>query len=169
MACCVASAGSAANVATNVALFPVPPERVWAVLADPQTYGYWVVGSETIRDADPTWPAVGSKLHHRFGVGPLKINDNTEVLESDPPHRLVLQARGRPLGTARVELDLAEEDGGTRVTMREHPGDPISRLFHNPLLDWLVRVRNEASLKRLEELAVAGHGAPRPGASPTTP
>jgi len=154
-------------VSINVAFFPVPPERVWAVLADPQAYGHWVVGSDTIRDADPTWPAVGAKLHHRVGIGPLKLSDNTEVLESQPPQRLVLQARGRPLGTARVALQLLEHDGGTRVTMREDPGDPISRVFHNPLLDRLLRARNDASLRRLEELAVAADSVP--GASPAKP
>ncbi len=31
----------------------VPPEAVWEALADPGDYGYWVVGSKLIRDADP--------------------------------------------------------------------------------------------------------------------
>jgi uncharacterized protein YndB with AHSA1/START domain len=156
-------------VATNVAFFPVPPERVWAVLADPQSYAYWVVGSDTIRDADPTWPAVGSKLHHRVGIGPFKLNDNSEVLESFPPLRLVLQARGRPFGTARVRIELLEHDGGTRVTMSEGPGDPISRLFHNPLFDRLLRARNHESLRRLGELAGAGDDAARRGVGSATP
>jgi uncharacterized protein YndB with AHSA1/START domain len=156
-------------VATNVAFFPVPPERVWAVLADPQSYADWVVGSDTIRDVDPTWPAAGSKLHHRIGVGPFKLNDNSEVLESFAPLRLVLQARGRPFGTARVKLELLEHDGGTRVTMSEGPGDPISRVFHNPVFDRLVRARNHESLRRLGELAGAGDDAPRRGVSSTTP
>jgi uncharacterized protein YndB with AHSA1/START domain len=169
MACSAVSAGSARTVATNVAFLPVPPERVWAVLADPKTYGYWVVGTDTIRDADEHWPAVGSKLHHRVGIGPFKLNDNSEVLESDPPRRLVLQARGRPFGTARVKLELTEHDGGTRVTMSEGPGDPISRLFHNPLFDRLVRARNHESLRRLAELAGAGDDAPRRGVGSATP
>jgi len=31
------------------------PERVFAVLAEPGNYADWVVGSDTIRDADPHW------------------------------------------------------------------------------------------------------------------
>jgi uncharacterized protein YndB with AHSA1/START domain len=148
-------------VSRNVAYLPVPPERVFAVLADSETYAYWVVGSHSIRGADATWPAPGSKLHHRVGVGPFTLNDNTEVLEADPPRRLVLQARARPLGSARVMLDIVEHDGGSRVTMEEGPGDLFSRLLHNPIADRLLGRRNDESLRRLGELAGAGQDAPR--------
>ena len=60
------------------------PEDVWAVLADADSYGEWVVGSDTIRDADAGFPAKGTRFHHRVGVGPLKTNDHTEVLDADP-------------------------------------------------------------------------------------
>lgn len=129
------------------------PEQVFAVLADPDSYGHWVVGSHSIRDADATWPAVGSRFHHRVGVGPFTVPDHTEALECEPPHRLVLRARARPLGTARVELILTPSGGGTLVTMREGPADPLSRLALNPLTDPLVDARNRESLRRLAELA----------------
>lgn len=143
-------------MARNQRLMPVSPERVFAVLSDPSSYGRWVVGSDTVRDADDAWPAVGSRFHHRVGVGPLKINDHTEVLESDPPRRLVLHAKARPLfGTARVELDLERRGGGTLVTMVEDAGDPLTKLVFWGLTHVLVRGRNAESLRRLEELALA--------------
>ena len=142
-------------MARNVALIPVTPERVWAVLADPGSYAYWVVGSDTIRDADGGWPQPGTKIHHRVGAGPLKINDDTEVMQAAPPRRLVLHARARPLGTARVVLDLSPEGASTRVVMIEEPDDRFSRLLHNPLTDRVLRRRNETALRRLGELAVA--------------
>jgi len=147
-------------VSRTVARFPVPPERVFAVLSDPFTYADWVVGSDTIRDADDTWPAPGSRLHHRVGVGPLKINDNTEVVESIPPRRLVLQARARPLGTARVIFDLAPVADGTEVTLTEEPGDLLSRVLHNPIADRILGRRNVATLRRLGEVAGAGTDVP---------
>lgn len=149
-------------MARNVAFFPVPPERVFAVLADAESYARWVVGSEAIRSHDDDWPSPGARFHHRIRLGLLKIDDETEVLEAAPPRRLVLHARARPLGTARVELDLAAQAGGTRVTMTETPGDPITRLTHNPLLDCLLAKRNRESLRRLGELAGAADPGPRP-------
>jgi uncharacterized protein YndB with AHSA1/START domain len=142
-------------MARNVAFYPVPIKQVFAVLATPETYAYWVVGSDAIRDADPHWPAVGSKLHHRVGVGPFKLNDNTEVLEVSEPVHLVLQARTRPFGTARVTLDLIDLGDGTQVTMGEGPGDLFSRLLFNPIADFVLRRRNDESLRRLGELAMA--------------
>ncbi|MGZ6695028.1 MAG: SRPBCC family protein [Solirubrobacteraceae bacterium] len=137
----------------TAAVIPAAPEQVWAVLADPGSYAYWVVGSHSIRDADAGWPAVGTRIHHRVGAGPLTINDETEVVEALPRHRLVLHARARPLGTARVELVLTPEGTSTRVVMVEEPGDRLSRLLHNPLADRLLHRRNELALRRLAELA----------------
>lgn len=123
------------------------------MLCDPSSYGYWVVGSDTIRDADDGWPQAGTKIHHRVGVGPFKLNDDTEAKQSDPPRRLVLHARARPFGTARVELQLEPEGTSTRVVMVEEPGDRLSRLLHNPVADRLLHHRNREALRRLAELA----------------
>ena len=141
-------------MARNERLIPASPERVFAVLSDPDSYGHWVVGSDTIRDADPDWPRVGSRFHHRVGVGPFKLNDHTEVIAMEPDRRLELHAKARPLGTAHVVLDLERRGGGTNVTMIEDAGDRLTRLVFNPLTHFLVRRRNDESLRRLEELAV---------------
>jgi uncharacterized protein YndB with AHSA1/START domain len=143
-------------VATTRQQISAPPERVFAVLSNPQSYGDWVVGSDTIRDADRAWPAAGSRFYHRVGVGPVKVNDHTEVLEVDPQRQLVLHARARPLGTAKVTLLLTPQGGATLVTMREEAGDPLSRLAINPLTDWLVHHRNVESLRRLKRIAETG-------------
>ena len=131
------------------------PQDVWDVLMDPEAYGHWVVGSSRIRDVDPDWPAPGSRFHHSVGVQPVTLSDHTRVLEIDPPRRLVLKAKARPLGTARVELVLRPlEVGGAHITMIEEPGDRLSRLvMGNPLAQRLLKVRNEESLRRLRRLA----------------
>jgi uncharacterized protein YndB with AHSA1/START domain len=135
-------------------LIAASPERIFAVLSDPDSYGYWVVGSDTIRDADAQWPAPGSRFYHRVGVGPIKVNDHTESLAVEAPSHLRMRARARPLGTAIVELVLERRGGGTLVGMDETAGDPLTRLLFNPLTDILVRRRNDVSLRRLEELAL---------------
>jgi uncharacterized protein YndB with AHSA1/START domain len=141
-------------VATNERFMPVPPQAVWDALADPEGYGYWVVGSKEIRDADPHWPAAGARFHHTIGVGPLSLDDHTEALESEPPERLKLRAKGRPLGTATVTMDMIRQDDGTLVRMTENPDGLTAILSFNPFVHVLTKVRNAESLMRLEELAL---------------
>jgi uncharacterized protein YndB with AHSA1/START domain len=138
---------------TNERFMPVPPQAVWDVLADAGGYGYWVPGSRVIRDAEPDWPAPGSKFHHTIGVGPFEVSDHTEALQARPPELLRICAKGRPLGTATVTLKMTPRDGGTLVRMTESPDGPAWLLNLSPL-NWLVtKARNAESLMRLEELA----------------
>ena len=140
-------------MAINEIHIDAPPERVFAVLADWRSYGDWVVGSRKIRGADPGFPAAGTRFHHQVGVGPLNLNDHTSVLEVDQPRKLILKAKARPMGTAVVDMEMRREAGGTRVYMREDPGDTLSAFVFNPLTHLLVRGRNVESLKRLKRLA----------------
>jgi uncharacterized protein YndB with AHSA1/START domain len=141
-------------VQTNERFMLVPPDAVWDALADPGGYGYWVVGSKTIRGADPDWPAPGSKFHHTVGFGPLELSDHTESLDARAPELLRLRAKGRPLGTATVTLELLPRDGGTLVRMTEAPDGIARPLSFNPLVHAFTKARNAESLMRLEELAL---------------
>lgn len=140
-------------MAVNEIHIDTPPERVFAVLADWRSYGDWVVGSRYMRGVDPGFPAAGTRFHHQVGWGPLRLNDHTQILEVDKPRKLVLKAKARPMGTAIVDLTLVPEGGGTKVVMREDPGDRLTALVFNPLAHLLVRGRNEESLARLKGLA----------------
>ena len=140
-------------MAVTETFIDAPPERVFSVLADYRAYAEWVVGSRRMRGADPGFPAAGTRFYHQVGAGPLHLNDHTKVEEVEPPRRLVLRARARPLGTAIVDLRLEPVESGTKVVMREDPGDPLSALVFMPLTHLLVRGRNVESLRRLKELA----------------
>jgi uncharacterized protein YndB with AHSA1/START domain len=140
-------------MARNDAFIAAPPAQVWAVLCDPDSYGYWVVGSKEIRDADPDWPKPGSRFHHTVGFGPFTVKDHTVSVQAVEPKLLEMKAKARPLGTAKVRLELEQEGNGTRVTMIEDAGDALTALIFNPLTHLLVRGRNNESLRRLGELA----------------
>jgi NAD(P)-dependent dehydrogenase (short-subunit alcohol dehydrogenase family)/uncharacterized protein YndB with AHSA1/START domain len=145
-------------VARNRVHIHASPEEVFAVLSDPERYPEWVVGAAGIRDQDEEFPAVGSRFHHKVGSWPVGLKDYTEVLESDPPRRLALKAKARPLGTATIELDLRESEAGTEVLMEEVPGDRLTSLVAgNPVADQVLRVRNAEALARLKRIV---EGAP---------
>jgi uncharacterized protein YndB with AHSA1/START domain len=134
-----------------------PREAVFAVLTDARRYPDWVVGAREIRAVDPTWPAPGSRFHHRVGLGPLTVDDSTKVEEIDPPRRLVLQARARPHGVARVTFDLvAADDGGTQIVLGEQPVSGVAARLDGRFLEALIVLRNLESLRRLVRLATDG-------------
>jgi uncharacterized protein YndB with AHSA1/START domain len=143
-------------MATTTTHVAAPPERVFAVLSDPRTYEYWVVGSKEIRHWDPDFPALGTSFHHTFLIGPVPIRDTTTVLAVDPPRRLLLRARARPSGIAHVALDLEAKDGGTEVSITEWPVEGIAAKLHNRVQDKLIQMRNVESLRRLKRLAEPG-------------
>jgi uncharacterized protein YndB with AHSA1/START domain len=138
-------------MAVNEIEIAAPPEKVFEVLADGRRYAEWVVGAKTIRDVDGHWPAPGSKIHHTVGVGPVELRDETEVVDVDEPRRLVLLARVRPLGEARVELALEPTPTGTKVIMEEHPVRGVAETLDNPLLENAIEKRNDEALRRLKE------------------
>jgi uncharacterized protein YndB with AHSA1/START domain len=139
-------------MARNQTYIDAPPERVFYVLADPDSYGHWVVGSNAIHDADAAWPAVGTAFRHTVATGPFKTSDLTTV-ERVSPRRLTLHASANPYGAARVTIELQPVKGGTRVTLIEDPAELRARLFFTPLGHLLVRLRNAESLRRLRRLA----------------
>jgi uncharacterized protein YndB with AHSA1/START domain len=149
-------------MSTNRLTIDASPQEVFAVLADAHTYERWVVGCDDIRAVEGDWPAVGSKFFHTVGVGPIKTKDNTKVLEVDAPHKLVLEARARPAGVAKVIFRLVPVEGGTDVSIEEFPVNGIAKVTHNPVQDALIKLRNVETLRRLQKQVAERKAAPKP-------
>jgi uncharacterized protein YndB with AHSA1/START domain len=128
---------------------PASVDRIWAVLADPMRYADWVVGAKRVRSVEGHWPEKGSKFHHTVGVWPLRLRDNTMAIESNPPQHLALEVRIRPVGRARVDLDLRTTGTGTLVSMTEVPASPALLRWARPVIDPLTHQRNVSALRRL--------------------
>jgi NAD(P)-dependent dehydrogenase (short-subunit alcohol dehydrogenase family)/uncharacterized protein YndB with AHSA1/START domain len=128
-------------------------EEVFAVLSVAEHYPEWVVGAADIVESDDDFPAPGTSFQHKVGMGPLKLSDRTEVIELDPPRRIELKAKARPFGTAHIVIELDETAGGTTVSLREGPGDRLSKLVAgNRVGDAALRLRNAEALSRLKRL-----------------
>ncbi|GAA1431885.1 SRPBCC family protein [Microlunatus lacustris] len=140
-------------MATTTDTASCSPEAVFAVLADGWLYPGWVVGASRIRDVDQAWPAEGAKIHHSFGIWPALINDSTSVLEYEPPRRLVLKARGWPLGSARVVIEVEPTPAGCRITIDEDAVEGPGQLVPSAVRQPLIHVRNVETLRRLRFLA----------------
>lgn len=139
-------------------LAEAPASIVWDVLADGWLYSSWVVGASRVRAVDLTWPAVGSSIHHSFGVWPAVLDDESTVTAVDPGRTLALRAKGWPMGEAQVELTLEPRGpGATLVTIVEDvvkgPGLVVPRVARQPAF----AVRNVEALRRLALIAEGRH------------
>jgi uncharacterized protein YndB with AHSA1/START domain len=136
-------------VTTTSLVLEAPRERIWAIISTAESYSDWVVGAKDIRGVEGPWPQPGSRFHHTIGVGPFTLQDDTKSLETEEPWHLVIEARGRPLGRARVEFTLTPLAEGTKVKMDEKIVAPSLMRSLGPLLAPLIRRRNDETLRRL--------------------
>ena len=91
-------------MATVTHYIDVGPSEVFAVLANGWNYSGWVVGTSHMQAVEEAWPAAGSRLFHRSGVWPAALSDETSVEQCRTDELLVLTARVRPLGEARITI-----------------------------------------------------------------
>lgn len=133
---------------------PVAADRIFDVLADGWSYAAWVVGNSHVRDVDPAWPAVGSRLHHSSGAWPLQIRDITVVTAMEKDRSLELEAKLWVLGTVHIGLTLVPKaDGSTTVVMEETAiGGPVKFVPH-VVQQLAFTPRNTEAVDRLADLA----------------
>ena len=145
------------GMAVNTARIKATPAQTFEVLSDGWRYTNWVVGTSHMRAVEADWPAKGSRIFHAAGVWPMATRDETVVEEVEPDRRLVLLARGRPFGEARIVIELEADGDGTRVTMDETPVKGPGQWLHNPLTEALLVRRNTESLARLTAVGRTAH------------
>lgn len=140
-------------MATNTRTMDCTPDDVFRVLGNGWLYPAWVVGASRMRNVDEAWPSPGAELHHSFGVWPALIDDTTVMEEWEPRQRVVLRARGWPVGEARVTIRVRRLSSGCLVRIDEDPvkgpATLIPRFLTTPMLRW----RNAETLHRLAYLA----------------
>lgn len=140
-------------MSTNYRLMACAPENVFDVIADGWLFPTWVVGASRMRDVDEAWPAVGSRLQHSFGVWPALIDDETTMIEWDPPRRAVMKPAGWPIGEALVTIDVKPRGDGCVVRIGESAVKGPGSLIPGPVLDIPLHLRNIETLRRLAFIA----------------
>lgn len=129
------------------------PEQVWAVLSDGYRYAEWVQGTKEVRAVDRGFPAPGTRLHYTVGVAFLTHKGETEVLSCAPGRELELEIHMWPAGSVRVHIGIDPNQGGSVVTLDEHPLRGLVGVLHGPLSRLGFAVRTESMLPDLLRLA----------------
>ena len=140
-------------MATNYRVLSCSPEAVFDVLADGWLFPTWVVGASRMRNVDDAWPQPGTKLHHSFGTWPLLVNDETTMLEWDPPRHAALKPKGWPIGEAIVTIDVRPQGSGCLVRIQEQPAEGPGAWVPRFITDPILYLRNRETLQRLAYVA----------------
>jgi uncharacterized protein YndB with AHSA1/START domain len=111
------------------------PEKLWEALTDPKfTRQYWYgVSSESEWKVGSAW---------RLMIPDGRVGDAGEVLEIDPPKRLVISWRNefmpelRAEGFSRATFELEPEDGMVKLTVIHEMDRPGSKLIEGVSSGW---------------------------------
>lgn len=119
------------------------PEKLWQALTEGElTRRYW--GGEQLSDWTP-----GSRWEHRRNTPERNLAVVGEVLESDPPRRLVLswadpKDRDRKAGHSRVTFQIEPAKGQLRLTVTHEDLEP--EMLRNVSGGWPLVLSNLKSL-----------------------
>lgn len=129
------------------------PDKLWSALTEPEfTRQYWF---GTHQETD--WK-VGSPWRLVFSDG--RTADAGEIVEADPPRRLVLKWRNefkpelKSEGYSRCEITLEPMDGAVKLTIVHSIGQAQSRLIEAVSGGWPRILSNLKSLLETGEVAL---------------
>ena len=144
--------------------YPHPPEDVWAAITDPHALAEWLEPNDHLAKA-------GHKFQFRCDPGLCGCGiTECEVLEADPPRRLVWSWVSVPKNENSPRPDpmtiiwtLTPQEGGTLLTLEHRGAENIDWLTRN-----MMRVGWGYMMKKLiaRVLSRVEHGSFSPGAIP---
>jgi hypothetical protein len=131
-------------------LIGAPPPVVWADLADVASHVEWMADATAIRFTTPSTQGVGTTFECDTKVGPLRLTDEMEIIEWEPPSCMGVRHTGAVRGEGRFTM--TEAPGGrTRFRWEESldfplwMGGPVGAFLGTPVLRRVWR-RNLARL-----------------------
>lgn len=143
---------SEGSVFVYVSYIRTTPERLWSALTQPEFQKQYWFGA-TI---DSDW-SVGSSWRIVFEDG--RIADTGEILESDPPQRVVIKWRNEFMpelkaeGYTRCTIELEPEKGAVKLTIRHEIDVPKAKIIDAVSGGWPSIISNLKSLLETGSLA----------------
>ena len=131
------------------------PEKLWSALTDPEAMRRYWFGMH----CESAWTA-GAPWRLVFSDG--RIADAGEILEAEPPRRLVILWRNafkpelKAEGPARCTMELEPMDGAVKLTLAHEMDKPASKVIEAVSGGWPKILSNLKSLLETGEVALKG-------------
>lgn len=140
------------EVTTTIAI-DAPPERVWAIVMDPERLGDWVtihrrLEAHTSKSMKQVLCLRGVSFHVKW-----------ELADSDRPHHAKWKGRGPARSRAETEYTLEADGDGTRFEYRNDfkaPLGPLGAVASRAIVGGVPEREANASLRRLKALVENG-------------
>jgi uncharacterized protein YndB with AHSA1/START domain len=148
-------ADQAGSIYVYVTYIRATPDRVWQALTDPAFMRQYWFGMHQ----ESEWTA-GSPWKMLFSDG--RTADAGEVVEADPPKRLVLNWRNefreelKAEGHSRCVYEIEPVDGAVKLTVTHSIGVPQSKTIEAVAGGWPKVLSNLKSWLETGEVALAG-------------
>lgn len=139
-----------ANRARAEAVIAASPEAVFPWLVEPERIARWIGGTIECRAVE------GGGVHQVVEQSGRRIEIDSQVTESQPPRRLVVQKVSPGLFDMTMTHDLTPEAGGTRlvISLSAELRSRLARLAA-PMIARQVQAKLEEDVERLKGLVEA--------------
>ena len=132
-----------------------PPEKVWALVMDPERLHEWVTIHRRLHDHDGGSPRKGYAMVQSLHLRGVNFKVHWELVACDAERHAEWHGRGPARSHAETEYRLTAVDGGTRFDYRNEfkaPLGPLGALAGRALVGGLPVKEADASLARLKAL-----------------
>lgn len=132
------------------------PEELWRALTDPESIRQYWYGV----NVECSWKK-GAAWRLSFPDG--RLADAGEILEIDPPRRIVIRWRNewnpemKAEGPSRCAIDLEPVDGAVRLTIAHDLDRPESKFIQGVARGWPYTLSNLKSLLETGAVATKAH------------
>lgn len=130
-----------------------PPERLWAMVMDPDCLDSWVTIHRRLLHADSGPPKVGYRMDQRIQLRGVTVEVHWKLVECDPCRRAVWQGRGPARSRAQTEYLLKPAEGGTHFDYRNEfhaPLGPVGAIVSRALVGGIPQREANRSLEELK-------------------
>ena len=128
-----------------------PLEEVFAYAADFSNSAEWDPGVDSAKAVEPGPVMVGSLYSLEGNFGPSTLPMQYEVVEYEPPHRVVLKGRGEKFDALDTMEFTESSDGSTRISYTAEITLLGPLRFLGPLMNWPLDRMGKKALDGLLE------------------
>jgi uncharacterized protein YndB with AHSA1/START domain len=133
-----------------------PPEKVWALVMDPEHLSDWVTIHRALGPHDRGRPRAGFQMEQTLHLRGVNFKVHWELVSCTAGHHAEWHGRGPARSHAETEYRVSEDGDGTRFDYRNvfrAPLGPLGAVASRALVGGLPRREADASLARLKALA----------------